>query len=54
MEDAEKDEVFASFFGWPEDRECVEKILLSASFSTSSKFLLFARHTLTTGLQKSL
>ena len=46
--------VFALFFGWPEDREFVEKIRFGASYSTSNKLLLIARHIMTTGLQKCL
>ena len=45
--------VFASFFGWPEDREFVVKMPLGASYSTSNKLLLIARHILTTGLEKA-
>ena len=51
MEGGEKS-VFALFFGWPEDREFVEKMHFGASYSTSNKLLLVARHTQTTGLQK--
>ena len=46
--------VFASFFGWPEDREFMEKMCFGASCSTSNKLLLVARHIPTTGLQKCL
>ena len=46
--------VFVSFFGWPEDREFVEKMRFGASYSTSNKLLLIARHIMTTGLQKCL
>ena len=46
--------VFASFFGWPEDREFVEKMRFGASYSTSYKLLLIARHIMPTGLQKCL
>ena len=46
--------VFASFFGWPEDREIGEKMRFGASYSTSNKLLLVARHILTTGLKKFL
>ena len=46
--------VFLLFFGRPEDREFVEKMLFGASYSTSNKLLLVARHILTTDLQKSL
>ena len=47
--------VFASFFCWPEDREFVEKKKrFGASYSTSNKLLLIARHIMTTGLQKCL
>ena len=42
------------FFCWPEDREFVEKMCFGASYSTSNKLLLVARHILTTGLQKCL
>ena len=45
-------------FGWPEDREFVrkkkKKKLWGASYSTSNKLLIVARHILTTGLQKCL
>ena len=45
----------ASFFGWPEDREFEgEKMRFGASYSTSNKLLLVARHIPTTGLQKCL
>ena len=44
--------VFASFWGSPEDREFVEKMCFGASYSTSNKLLLIARHIMTTGLQK--
>ena len=54
MEGGEKKSVFVSFFGWPEDREFVGKFLFGASYSTSNKLLLIARHILTTGLQKCL
>ena len=46
--------VFALFFGWPEDHEFVEKMRFGASYSTSNKLLLVARHNLTTCLQKCL
>ena len=46
--------VFASFFCWPEDCEFVEKMCFGASYSTSNKLLLVARHILITGLQKCL
>ena len=58
--------VFASFFSFlffvvdcPEDRDFVErerkiKKRFGASYSTSNKLLLVARHILTTGLQKCL
>ena len=49
-----KKSVFASFFGWPEDREFVEKMRFGASYSTSNKLLLVARHILTMDLQKCL
>ena len=49
-----EESVFASFFGWPEDREFVEKMRFGASYSTSNKLLLIARHIMTTGLQKCL
>ena len=48
-----KKSVFASFFGWPEDREFVEKMRFVASYSTSNKLLLIARHIMTTGLQNA-
>ena len=53
MEGEEKS-VFASFFVWPEDREFLEKMRFGASYSTSNKLLLIARHIMTTGLQKYL
>ena len=46
--------VFALFFGGPEDHDFEEKIHFGASYSTSNKLLLVARHILTTGLQKYL
>ena len=46
--------VFVLFFGWPEDREFVEKMRFGASYNTSNKLLLIARHIMTTGLQKCL
>ena len=49
-----KKSVFALFFGWPEDREFLEKMRLGASYSTSNKLLLIARYIMTTGLQKCL
>ena len=49
-----KKSVFASFFGWSEDREFVEKMHFGASYSMSYKLLLIARHIMTTGLQKCL
>ena len=49
-----KKSVFVSFFGWSEDREFMEKIHFGASYSTSNKLLLVARHILTKGLQKCL
>ena len=45
--------VFASFFGWPEDHELME-FYFGASYSTSDKLLLVARHILTMGLKKCL
>ena len=42
------------FFCWPEDHEFVEKMRFGASYSTSNKSLLTARHIMTTGLQKCL
>ena len=45
---------FFFFFGWPEDREFVEKMRFGVSYSTSNKLLLVARHILTTDLQKCL
>ena len=39
--------VSALFFGWPEDRNFVEKMCFGASYSTSNKLLLVARHILT-------
>ena len=47
-----KKSAFVSFFGWPEDREFVEKNEFGASYSTSNKLLLIARHIMTTGLKK--
>ena len=44
----------ALFFGWPQDREFVEEMRFGASYSTRNKFLLIARHIMTTGLQKCL
>ena len=51
-----KKSVFASFFGWPEDHEFVErkKKRSGASYTTSNKLLLIARHIMTTGIQKCL
>ena len=49
-----KKSVFTSFFGRPEDREFVEKMRFVASYGTSNKLLIIARHIMTTGLQKSL
>ena len=47
--------VFVSFSGWPEDREFVrKKMRFGASYSTSNKLLLVARHILITGLKKCL
>ena len=46
--------VSASFFGWPEDHEFVEKMRFGASYSMCNKLLLVARYILTTGLQKCL
>ena len=43
--------VFASFFGWPEDRETMETIHFGASYSMSNKLLLVARRILTMGLE---
>ena len=40
--------------GLTKDPDFVGKMLLGASYSTSDKLLLVARHTLTTGLQKCL
>ena len=37
-----KKRVFALIFGWPEDREFVEKMCFGASYSTSNKLLLVA------------
>ena len=53
MDGGEKN-VFASFFGWPEDREFVEKMHFGASYSTSNELLLIARHIMTEGLQNCL
>ena len=49
-----KKSIFASFFGWPEDRKFVgKKCGFRVSYSMSNKLLLVARHIiLTTGLQK--
>ena len=49
-----KKSVFASIFGGPEDRDFVEKMRFGASYTSSNKLLLVARHILTTGLQKCL
>ena len=46
--------VSVSFFHRPDDHEFVEKMCLGASYSTSNKLLLIARHIMTTGLQKCL
>ena len=46
--------VFALCPGLPKDRECVGKMRFGAACSTSNKFLLVARHTLTKGLQKCI
>ena len=54
MEGGQKRSVFVSFFGWPEDREFVEKMRFGAPYSTSNKLLIIARHIMTTGLQKCL
>ena len=43
--------VFASFFGWPEDRKFGEKVYFRASYSMSNKLLVVARNILTTGLE---
>ena len=53
MEGGEKS-VFALFFGWPEDRDFMEKMHFVVFCGTSNKLLLVARHILTTGLQKCL
>ena len=48
---------FFFFFGGgglTKDRDFVGKMLLGASYSTSDKLLLVARHILTMGLQKCL
>ena len=48
-----KKSVFASFIGRPEDREFIEKKKhFGASYSTSKKLLLIARHIMTTGPPK--
>ena len=39
-----KKSVFSSFFSRPEDRKFVEKMRSGASYSTSKKLLLVARH----------
>ena len=49
-----KKSVMVSLFGWPEDRKFVEFFCFGASYSTSNKLLLIARHIMTTGLQKCL
>ena len=46
--------VSASFFGWPEDRDFIAKMRFWASYSTSNKLLLIARHIMTAGLKKCL
>ena len=38
-----KKSVFASFFGWPEDREFVEKMRFGASYSTNNKLFLYCQ-----------
>ena len=48
-----KKSIFASFFGWPEDSEFVEKMRFGASYSTSNKLLLISRHIMTTGLKNA-
>ena len=48
MEGGEKN-VFAAFFGWPEDREFIEKMHFGASYSTSNRLLLIARQIMTEG-----
>ena len=48
-----KKSVFVLFFGRPEDREFVKKMRFVASYSTSNKLLLVARHILTTDLFKA-
>ena len=40
MEGGKRRSVFASFFGWPEDREFVKKMHFGASYSTSNKYCL--------------
>ena len=55
-----KKSVFVSFFGCPKERELVnnnnnnKKRRFGATYSTSNKLLLVARHIMTTGLQKCL
>ena len=53
-----EENVSASFLGWPKDREFVhthtQKMHFGASYSTSNKILLVARHIQTTGLLKCL
>ena len=46
--------VSASFFGWPEDREFVEKMHFGASYSMSNTLLLISKCIMTTGLKKCL
>jgi len=46
--------VFAPLFSGPENCNFMKKMQFWASFSTSNKLLLVARHILTTGLQKCL
>ena len=45
--------VFASFFGWQKIASSWKKMRFGASYSTSNKLLLVARHIPTTGLQKN-
>ena len=49
-----KKRVFVLFFGWPEDREFIENFCFEASYSTSNKLLLTARHIMTMDPPKCL
>ena len=51
MEGGKKVSYLRRFFGWPADREFVEKMRFGASYSTSNKLLRISRHIVTTGLK---